>query len=73
MIFEAIRDKIFDEPEVPNLDHGGVVVLGGHAKLGCHFRVPGNRLVLHPGPVGGVLADLNDGLVLAEVPDDAFR
>ena len=58
------------QPEVPHLDHRGVVVLRSKAELRRHVRVQRNHLGPHP---RGRVADLDDGFVLAQVPDDAAR
>ena len=66
----VILDGRRGQPQVPHLDHRGVVVLGGEAELRRHVGVPRDNLGPHPR--GGV-AHLNDGIVLAQVPHDAAR
>ena len=58
------------QPEVPDLDDGCVVVLGGEAELRGHVGMPRADPGAH---ARGRVAQLDDGVVLAQVPHDAAR
>ena len=58
------------ESEIPDLNHWCVVVLGGQAELRGDLRMPGHDLSSH---AGGGVADLNDRVILAEIPDHTLR
>ena len=58
------------QTEIPYLNDGRVIVLGGQAELGGDLRVPGHDLGTHS---RRRVADLDDGVVLAQVPHHATR